>query len=241
MAGAAGGRKWTPSRPTTGGSAWLADRLQLCAGLCLQPDREVGGRDVRRGHNRSRAAMRRPRLQCARVYLHDLAFAADAEEFFSHASTVPRAGRQSRLRVIPVIFDECGNPNPRPGRQPERKKGVHTRLGAEPALPCCASRRGLPRSRATCARFSAASATTVASCCGTCGTSRTIPTAIRTARRIWVRQRPGSSRRCSIGSSLGKGGGPDAAADQRAVGCRWDESSLTPPPLQRLQIEQSTS
>ena len=142
-----------------------------------------------------------------RVYLHDLLFAEDPSGFIDRLDRFLTLAAGHGLRVVPVIFDSVWNPEPQAGPQPEPTWGVHNAGWVQsPGVAIVAqSRRGLPPSRDTCEVSSAASATIRASCCGTCGTSRTIPTPIPTVRRTWGRARPRWWRRCSISRSNGRG------------------------------------
>ncbi len=60
-----------------------------------------------------------------RVYLHDIAWRMDRDGFLSRIARFLDLARESGLRVIFVLFDDCWNDNPRPGRQPAPKPGVH--------------------------------------------------------------------------------------------------------------------
>jgi hypothetical protein len=60
-----------------------------------------------------------------RVYLHDLAWQQDPREFLQRVDTFLDLAARHGLGVLPVIFDSCWHPVPRPGPQPAPEPGVH--------------------------------------------------------------------------------------------------------------------
>jgi hypothetical protein len=174
-----------------------------------------------------------------RVYLHDLVFAENAEDLLARLDRFLALAARHGLRVIPVIFDSVWNPNPRPGRQPEPKKGVHNAGWAQ--SPGVAVLRDP-------ARFAALE-----------GYVRALLGRFRADDRIvlWdLWNEPDNPNTASYGAQdLGaaKAGivaplldlvfawaraeAPEQPLTSGLWAGRWDESSLTP--LQRLQIEQS--
>ena len=64
-------------------------------------------------------------MNTARVYLHDLAWDADASGFKTRLDRFLTCAAKLGIRPILVIFDDCWNANPGIGRQPEPIPGVH--------------------------------------------------------------------------------------------------------------------
>ncbi|MBN2212372.1 MAG: cellulase family glycosylhydrolase [Sedimentisphaerales bacterium] len=64
-------------------------------------------------------------LNTVRVYLHDLAWKADAEGFKKRIDRFLGIAAKHGIRPLFVIFDDCWNPNPKIGKQPEPRPGVH--------------------------------------------------------------------------------------------------------------------
>jgi len=60
-----------------------------------------------------------------RVYLHDLAWNADATGFKKRIDQFLEIAGKYRIRPIFVLFDDCWNANPKIGKQPEPQLGVH--------------------------------------------------------------------------------------------------------------------
>jgi hypothetical protein len=60
-----------------------------------------------------------------RVYLHDLAWEADAPGFKGRLDRFLQMTQTHGIRPILCIFDDCWNPKPRIGKQPEPVPGVH--------------------------------------------------------------------------------------------------------------------
>jgi hypothetical protein len=60
-----------------------------------------------------------------RVYLHDLAWEADAEGFRQRVHQFLEITQQFGIKPLFVFFDDCWNGNPRIGRQPEPVPSVH--------------------------------------------------------------------------------------------------------------------
>lgn len=60
-----------------------------------------------------------------RVYLHDLAYAADPAGMLERLERFLELAGSRGLGVVPVIFDSVWQPFPQVGRQPEPRRGVH--------------------------------------------------------------------------------------------------------------------
>lgn len=60
-----------------------------------------------------------------RVYLHDLAWKRDSTEFKSRLDDFLKIAAHNKISTILVLFDDCWNINPKPGKQPEPTPGVH--------------------------------------------------------------------------------------------------------------------
>jgi hypothetical protein len=60
-----------------------------------------------------------------RVYLHDLAFAADPAGFLERMDQFLGLAQRHRIGIIPVLFDSVWHPLPQPGPQHEPTPGVH--------------------------------------------------------------------------------------------------------------------
>ena len=64
-------------------------------------------------------------MNTARVYLHHLAWEADANGFKTRIDRFLACSSRFGIRPILVIFDDCWNDNPKIGKQPEPVPGVH--------------------------------------------------------------------------------------------------------------------
>jgi hypothetical protein len=60
-----------------------------------------------------------------RVYLHDLAWQADPKGFKERMDKFLQIADSHKIKILFVFFDDCWNPNPKIGKQPEPKTGVH--------------------------------------------------------------------------------------------------------------------
>jgi hypothetical protein len=60
-----------------------------------------------------------------RVFLHDKAYEADPEGFKKRIDTFLTICASHHIRPLFVFFDDCWNPDPKIGRQPEPRKSVH--------------------------------------------------------------------------------------------------------------------
>lgn len=60
-----------------------------------------------------------------RVYLHDLAWKHDRGGFFRRMDLFLGIASGLGIRTLPVIFDDCWDPDPRPGKQKEPIPGAH--------------------------------------------------------------------------------------------------------------------
>lgn len=64
-------------------------------------------------------------MNTMRVYLHDLAYQADPRGFKKRMSSFLQIASKHKIRPLFVFFDDCWNPDPKIGKQPAPKKGVH--------------------------------------------------------------------------------------------------------------------
>lgn len=62
---------------------------------------------------------------CMRVFLHDLAYREDPHGFLDRMENFLRIANNHHLKIDFVLFDSVWDPNPRPGKQREPKKGLH--------------------------------------------------------------------------------------------------------------------
>ena len=60
-----------------------------------------------------------------RVYLHDVAWKTDPKGFKKRIGTFLNIASRHKIKTLFVFFDDCWNPDPKPGKQPEPKAGVH--------------------------------------------------------------------------------------------------------------------
>ncbi len=60
-----------------------------------------------------------------RVYLHSLAWQADAVGFKKRMNDFLKIAEKHKIKVLFVLFDDCWNDNPTLGKQPAPKVGVH--------------------------------------------------------------------------------------------------------------------
>jgi len=64
-------------------------------------------------------------LNSVRVYLHDLVWEHDRDGFISRIHEFLEIAGKLGISVLPVIFDDCWDPNPSPGKQPDPVPGLH--------------------------------------------------------------------------------------------------------------------
>jgi endo-1,4-beta-mannosidase len=64
-------------------------------------------------------------MNVMRVYLHDLAWKADATGFKKRMNTFLSIAAKHKIKIVFCVFDDCWNPDPAIGKQPEPKPGVH--------------------------------------------------------------------------------------------------------------------
>jgi len=60
-----------------------------------------------------------------RVFLHSVAYGQDPKGFKSRMGQYLTIANKHHIHTIFVFFDDCWNPNPKPGKQPDPKPGVH--------------------------------------------------------------------------------------------------------------------
>jgi len=64
-------------------------------------------------------------MNAVRVYLHDLAWETDPEGFTARIRQYLECAHEHGIQTAFVIFDDCWNDDPKPGKQPDPKPGVH--------------------------------------------------------------------------------------------------------------------
>jgi hypothetical protein len=64
-------------------------------------------------------------MNVMRVYLHDLAWKTDPKGFISRMNQFLVIAAKHKIKILFTIFDDCWNPDPAPGKQPDPKPGVH--------------------------------------------------------------------------------------------------------------------
>lgn len=64
-------------------------------------------------------------MNTMRVYLHDLAWKADAPGFKSRMDKFLSIAARHNIKILFTIFDDCWNPDAKVGKQPAPKPGVH--------------------------------------------------------------------------------------------------------------------
>ena len=64
-------------------------------------------------------------MNTARVFLHDLAWQADADGFKKRIGEYLDIADKHGIRTLFVLFDDCWNQNPKAGKQPAPIPGVH--------------------------------------------------------------------------------------------------------------------
>jgi len=60
-----------------------------------------------------------------RVYLHSVAWKQDPQGFKSRMNRYLNIASKHGIKTLFVFFDDCWNPIPQPGKQPEPKPGIH--------------------------------------------------------------------------------------------------------------------
>lgn len=71
------------------------------------------------------ALMRRTGMSLARIYLHDVAYESDPAGFKGRLRKVLALASSQKIRIVFVLFDDCWNPDAKPGPQPAPIPGVH--------------------------------------------------------------------------------------------------------------------
>jgi hypothetical protein len=64
-------------------------------------------------------------FNCVRVYLHDLAWEADADGFKKRIDEYLKIASKHGIRTVFCLFDACWQPEPKIGKQPPPEPGVH--------------------------------------------------------------------------------------------------------------------
>jgi len=64
-------------------------------------------------------------MHTMRVFLHDLLWAQDSAGFTGRIDQFLRIAAKHKIRPVLVLFDSCWNPNPKLGKQPAPRPGIH--------------------------------------------------------------------------------------------------------------------
>lgn len=64
-------------------------------------------------------------MNVMRVYLHDLAWQEDPEGFKKRMDTYLTISSNNKIKTLFTVFDDCWNPDPVVGKQPDPKPGIH--------------------------------------------------------------------------------------------------------------------
>jgi Glycosyl hydrolases family 2, TIM barrel domain len=64
-------------------------------------------------------------MNVMRVYLHDLAWKADAAGFKKRMNEFLTIASSHKIKILFTIFDDCWNPDAAIGKQPDPKPGIH--------------------------------------------------------------------------------------------------------------------
>jgi len=64
-------------------------------------------------------------MNVMRVYLHDLAWKVDPSGFKNRMNTFLTIASRHKIQVLFTLFDDCWNPDPKVGKQPAPKPGIH--------------------------------------------------------------------------------------------------------------------
>jgi hypothetical protein len=64
-------------------------------------------------------------MNTMRVYLHDLAWKTDPKGFKKRMGEFLKISDRHGIRIIFTVFDDCWNPDAKPGPQPAPKPGIH--------------------------------------------------------------------------------------------------------------------
>lgn len=60
-----------------------------------------------------------------RVFLHSVAYGVDPAGFKERVNRYLTIANKHHIQTVFVFFDDCWNPNPKPGKQPEPRTGIH--------------------------------------------------------------------------------------------------------------------
>lgn len=64
-------------------------------------------------------------MNVMRVYLHDLAWKADAKGFKQRMRIFLRIANRHHIKILFTVFDDCWNPDAAIGKQPDPQTGIH--------------------------------------------------------------------------------------------------------------------
>jgi hypothetical protein len=85
-------------------------------------------------------------FNCARVYLHDLLWQADAAGLQMRMKHYLGIAKKHGIQTIFCLLDDCWNPNPRLGRQPDPQPGIHNSGWVQgPGIDLVVDRAAWPR------------------------------------------------------------------------------------------------
>jgi hypothetical protein len=77
-------------------------------------------------------------MNVMRVYLHDLVYQENKEGFLKRMDDFLKIADKHHIKILFVFFDSCWNDDPKLGKQPDPKPGVHNSGWARsPAQRCC--------------------------------------------------------------------------------------------------------
>ncbi|GAB3936789.1 cellulase family glycosylhydrolase [Mucilaginibacter myungsuensis] len=81
-----------------------------------------------------------------RVFLHSLAYEADPKGFKTRVSKYLEIADKHKIKTMFVFFDDCWNEDPKIGKQPEVKIGVHNSGWVmDPGVPAMKDPKTMPR------------------------------------------------------------------------------------------------
>jgi len=64
-------------------------------------------------------------MNLVRVFLHIIPWQTDAQGFKSRINDFLAIADRHHIKTMFVLFDDCWNPDPKPGKQPDPKPGIH--------------------------------------------------------------------------------------------------------------------
>ncbi len=64
-------------------------------------------------------------MNIIRVFLHNIAYEQDTQGYFKRIDEFLQIADKHHIKVMFVLYDSCWNDDPKPGKQPEPKVGIH--------------------------------------------------------------------------------------------------------------------